>query len=263
VRRFDAEYLAETRRGMWSDSREALAPLDLPNCDSVLDVGCGTGELSRVLASETDGRVVGCDADPELLAVAAEHVPVVAGDALRLPFPDDAVDCVVCQALLINLPDPDAAIAEFARVAKERVAAIEPDNGAVTVESSVDAEPPLARRAREAYLSGIETDVTLGAVPERFRAAGLSSVRTRQYDHVRTVEPPYSEAALRAAQRKATGAALTDDRATILAGDTTDEAFDRLRGEWREMGRAVVEAMRAGDYRREETVPFFVTVGSV
>ncbi len=263
MRRFDAEYLRETRRGMWDDSRAALGPLGLDDADGVLDVGCGTGELTRVLAEETPGPVYGVDADPSLLATArtAGVGEFLAGDATRLPLPDDAVDVVVCQALLINLPDPGAAIAEFARVARERVAAVEPDNGAVAVESTVDDERTLERRARTAYLDGVGTDVTLGAVPGRFRAAGLRDVRTRQYDHVRTVEPPYDDAALEAARRKATGTGLAADRGTMLAGEMTPEEFDDLRGDWRAMGRAVVAAMADRDYRRVETVPFFVTVG--
>ncbi|MCU4718829.1 class I SAM-dependent methyltransferase [Halapricum hydrolyticum] len=261
MRQFSAEYLETTRRGMWADSREALSDLELPSRGRVLDVGCGTGELTRVLREETPGTVVGCDADAGLLA----HLepPTVVGDATRLPFKDDGFDLVVCQALLINLPDPDAGIEELARVSTDLVAAVEPDNGAVTVESTVDAESSLARRAREQYLDGVGTDVTLGAdVLDRFEAAGLEDIRIRRYDHVRTVEPPYSEQALEDARRKVTGDGLADSRAELVAGDGL-ETYERLREEWRSMGRSVVEQMRQREYRRRETVPFYVTVGRV
>jgi SAM-dependent methyltransferase len=285
VRRFDPEYLRRTREGMWTDSRAALVDLELADRSRVLDVGCGTGKLTRVLAGEVPGEVVGLDADRSLLSVATSGTgepegdigarsgtpetagdrpaSFVAGDALRLPFDDDAFDLVVCQALLINLPDPAAAVAEFARASSDLVAAIEPDNAAVTVESTVEAESTLEARARAAYLEGVETDVTLGAASEPFREAGLTVVSTRRYDHVRVVEPPYSDGALADAKRKATGAGLADDRATMLAGGVTDEEYDRLRARWRAMGRDVVAAMRDRTYRREETVPFYVTVGLV
>jgi SAM-dependent methyltransferase len=262
VRRFSADYLDATRTGMWADSREALSDLALDDCEHVLDVGCGTGELTRVLREECDGTVVGLDADATLLQSVSE--PTVRGDATRLPFPDDSFDLVVCQALLINLPDPAAAVREFARVASRRVAAVEPNNGAVTVESSVDSEPPLARRARRYFLDGVTTDVTLGAdAADVFEAAGLAVVSTRRYDQELTVEPPYDSAAVRAARRKATGEGLASDRETMLSGDTTAEEYDALRQDWREMGRAVVEQMQTDDYERRETVPFFVTVGRV
>jgi SAM-dependent methyltransferase len=290
VREFSAEYLEDTRRGMWDD-REALADLALDSRERILDVGCGTGELSRVLAEEsaaegtpgaesaadgsptdgtpTDGtpaRVVGVDADPALLAVARERgVETVAGDALGLPFPDDAFDLVVCQALLINLPDPAAAVREFRRVSSDLVAAVEPDNAAVAVESTVESESDLAARARRAYLDGVETDVTLGGEGTRaaFAEAGLSDVTTRRHVHARTVEPPYAERDLRAARRKASGESLADDRATLLSGDLSTAEYDALRTDWREMGRAVIEQMAAEEYRRAEVVPFYVTVGSV
>lgn len=263
MREFSAEYLRRTREGMWDD-RAALAPLALESRESVLDVGCGTGELSRVIAEESPGRVVGCDVDRNLLATARKHVPVVAGDALRLPFPDDGFDLVVCQALLINLPAPAAAVAEFARVSGDLVAAIEPDNGDVAVESSVARESALEARAREAYVESVETDVSLGAdAREAFGDAGLEVIASRRYDHERRVEPPYGEAALADARRKATGAGLDDDRATLLSGSMGEEAYDDLRGEWREMGRAVIDQIGEETYRRREVVPFHVTVGRV
>lgn len=246
---------------MWDDSRAALEPLSLGTADRVLDVGAGTGALTRVLREETRGEVVALDADGELLRAVAP--PRVGGSATQLPFADSSFDVVVCQALLVNLPHPRAAIEEFSRVARRRVAAVEPDNGAVTIDSTVDAESPLARVARERYLTGIDTDATLGAARDLFREAGLDDVTVRQYDHERVVEPPYDEYALEAARRKASGAGLERDRETILAGDTTQAEFERLRAEWRAMGRTVIDQMQEREYRQREVVPFYVTVGQI
>ena len=286
MRRFSAEYLEHTRRGMWEDDRDALADLELSSRGRVLDVGCGTGELTRVLAAEADSgaaadadggvaagaTVIGVDADPELLSVArgAEQeadgggrIGYLAGDATRLPVGDGAVDLAVCQALLINLPDPTAAVRELARVSGDLVAAIEPDNADVRVASTVDAEERLEREAREAYVDGVETDVALGdRVREAFDAAGLVDVRARRYVHEKRTEPPYAEAALRSAARKASGAGLADHRDELVAA-TSERAYDDLRGRWREMGREVVDAIGAGEYERVEYVPFDVTVGRV
>lgn len=285
MRRFSEEYLTATRTGMWAD-REALADLGLPTRERVLDVGAGTGELTRVLREEVTsdggdgdtgsgnderssdigrgdggGQVVAVDADPAL--VGAVPPPRLLGDATRLPVEDDAVDLVVCQALLVNLGEPAAALAEFGRVSTDRVAAIEPDNSAVTVESTVDSEARLAGRARELYVRGSAVNPTLGSSRGLFERTGLSGVSVRRYDHVRTVEPPYSGQALESARRKASGAGLATDRETVLAAGVTAEAFDQLRGEWRAMGRQVIEQMRADEYRRRETIPFFVTVGQL
>ncbi|WP_254863822.1 class I SAM-dependent methyltransferase [Halovivax gelatinilyticus] len=266
MREFSADYLRRTREGMWDDTRQALCGLSLEDRERVLDVGCGTGELSRVLVEETPAEttVIGCDVDTTLLARASESVPVVAGDARRLPFPDDSFDLIVCQALLINLPDPAAAVAEFARVSSDLVAAIEPDNSAVTIRSSVEGEPALASRARDAYLDGVDTDVALGAsARDAFESADLSVCGSARYDHDRSIEPPYDAAAVRSARRKASGAGLAEDRTTLLEGELTPEGYDDLRADWREMGRTVIAQMGERDYRRTETVPFYVTVGRV
>ncbi|WP_248897805.1 class I SAM-dependent methyltransferase [Haloplanus halobius] len=263
MRRFSADYLRRTREGLWS-SRAALAPLDLPTRHRLLDVGCGSGELTRVLAEESGGEVVGVDADPSLLAVAREELgcPVVAGDANRLPFPDATFDLVACQALLVNLPDPFETIREFRRVTDDCVAAIEPDNADVSVDSTVDREAALEQRVREAYLEGVGTDVALGdRVAEWFEQTGLTGVTTRRHYHRKVIEPPYDEADLRDATRKATGAGLADHEDELRRAVGAE--YDELRAAWREMGREVVNAMREGTYRRAEVVPFDVTVGHV
>ena len=250
---------------MWEDSRTALADLALDSRSRILDVGCGTGELSRVLATESDAEVVGVDADVGLLDVAREEtdLSVVAGDATGLPFADDAFDLVVCQALLVNLPEPAAAVTEFARVSADLVAAVEPDNADVSVDSTVDDEITLERQVREAYLAGVETDVALGdRVAEAFRECGLTDVRSRRYDHEKVVEPPYDEPDLQDAARKASGAGLADHE-TELRRVLSMEAYDELRRAWREMGRDVVAQMQQRTYRRTEIVPFDVTVGRV
>ena len=267
VRRFSAAYLEHTRRGMWEDSRDALADLELPSRRIVLDVGCGTGELTRVLDAETptETTVIGVDADTELLAVAREETDrqYLAGDATRLPVCDRRVDLIACQALLSNLPEPAAAVREFTRVSNDLVAAIEPDNADVSVISTVAAEERLEQAARETYLSGVETDVALGErVREAFESAGLTDIRTERYIHEKRTTPPYTEPALAAAARTASGAGLADHREELVAA-TSVAAYDDLRRRWREMGREIVTEMQAGEYERVERVPFDVTVGRV
>ncbi|AWB28622.1 class I SAM-dependent methyltransferase [Halococcoides cellulosivorans] len=262
MRRFDAEYLRSTRAGMWADDRSALDSLDLAERDSILDVGAGTGVLTRVLRAESSGRVIALDADHALLDRVAP--PRIAGDALRLPFLDASIALVACQALLVNLPDPTAALTEWARVASDHVAAIEPDNAAVRVESTVDGEAALAERARARYLAGVETDAGLGAdAADHFEAAGLDVVGRARYDHVLRVAPPYDDRAVEAARRKATGAGLAVDRSTILAGPTDEATYEALEREWRTMGRAVIDQMADRRYERTERIPFHVTVGRV
>ncbi len=277
MRRFSADYLEATRVGLWAD-RTALAPLSLSDRERVVDAGCGTGAFTRVLREETppDTVVVGVDADPALLTHARANensagdesgtdprapIPAVAGDATRLPLRTGAADLVTAQALLVNLPDPAAAVWELARVSSALVATVEPDNASVGVDSTVEGEATLDRRARAAYRDGADTDLAPGdRVTALFEGAGLEITATRRHHHVKRVEPPYDERAFRAARRKASGAAL-DEMGATLRRSLGGEAYTDLRSAWREIGRATVEGMSKGTYRRVEVVPFDVTVG--
>jgi demethylmenaquinone methyltransferase/2-methoxy-6-polyprenyl-1,4-benzoquinol methylase len=87
-----------------------------------LDVACGTGFLLRHLR----GEIVGLDASGRMLAEArrqAPHARFVRGDALALPFPDDAFDRVFTSYFYCHLEEAERArfLAEARRVAPELV----------------------------------------------------------------------------------------------------------------------------------------------
>ena len=89
---------------------------------SILDVACGTGVVTRLLADRVgpDSRVVGLDLNDAMLAVARRLRPELhwkQGDACALPFPDGSFDVVVSQAALMFFSDPVAALREMGRVA--------------------------------------------------------------------------------------------------------------------------------------------------
>ncbi len=92
-------------------------------CPRVLDVGCGTADLS--LAFSGLGPVIGCDFSQPMLRIGSAKVArgngrhpihLLAGDALRLPFPDAKFDAVVSAFVLRNLADIQKGLAEMRRV---------------------------------------------------------------------------------------------------------------------------------------------------
>src|SRR5215210_1015529 len=112
----DVLSLGQTR--LW---RRAVArAVDARPGQHVLDLAAGTGSSSLPFAA-AGARVVACDFSLGMLKVGrSSHatLPFVAGDALRLPFADEAFDAVTISFGLRNVADPDAALAEMSRVTK-------------------------------------------------------------------------------------------------------------------------------------------------
>ncbi|MFE0460204.1 class I SAM-dependent methyltransferase [Kitasatospora sp. NPDC058965] len=96
---------------------------------TVLDIGCGRGTSSLVLAEQLrPQRVVGLDAAPALLAQARERagtaVDFIEGDFHDLPLPADSCDIAVAAFCLYHSPQPEAVIAQLARVLTPRGLAV-------------------------------------------------------------------------------------------------------------------------------------------
>jgi demethylmenaquinone methyltransferase/2-methoxy-6-polyprenyl-1,4-benzoquinol methylase len=108
--------------------RDTVAALALPTGSLLLDVACGTGDLSR-LARRRGYRVVGADLSRGMLAANHTGAPLLQADCSRLPFSDGAFDGLVCGYALRNFSDLAGALAETARVLRPggRIALLEVD----------------------------------------------------------------------------------------------------------------------------------------
>ena len=108
--------------------RGAVAALALPAGAMVLDLACGTGDLSR-LALRRGYRVIGADLSAGMLSANGASTPLVEADGSRLPFADGAFDGLVCGYALRNFTDLAATLAECARVLRAggRLAVLEVD----------------------------------------------------------------------------------------------------------------------------------------
>jgi demethylmenaquinone methyltransferase/2-methoxy-6-polyprenyl-1,4-benzoquinol methylase len=99
-----------------------IAPKLAPDAQ-VLDVGCGTGDLSIAIFENTAAPVVGIDFCRPMLELAkdkAPHLRFVEGDALQLPFADSLFDCITIGFALRNLSSVESGLAELKRVLKPK-----------------------------------------------------------------------------------------------------------------------------------------------
>lgn len=93
--------------------------------DRVLDVGCGTGGASRLLAEEHGVEVVGIDITAPFVEVAgwlsratglATRTRFCCADAARTPLSDACAEVIWCQHALMNMPDVEEVLAEWRRL---------------------------------------------------------------------------------------------------------------------------------------------------
>ncbi len=110
----------------------------LKDAEMVLDVGCGSGVVTRDLVNLTQGLVIGIDESPDMIEVARkvlaqyDNIELQIATANNLPFDDNSFDITTCNLVLMWAKNPQRVVNEMARVTKHGgrvLASLEPDYG--------------------------------------------------------------------------------------------------------------------------------------
>jgi ubiquinone/menaquinone biosynthesis C-methylase UbiE len=159
--------------------------------DQVVDLGSGTGTLSRRLAglvaaatSPPDGPmgwVTGVEPNARLRAIAmsraerdgVRNVAFIDGLAGELPFVDSSIDLVWCERVLQHLSDPQAAINDIARVLRPggRAVLLDADQGTRIIS---ELGPDVASAFTRASLTAVANPYSARHIPAQIRRAGLA-----------------------------------------------------------------------------------------
>src|SRR5947209_12081467 len=122
-----AEILSFGQNGQWRSAMTRRVTGNVPPNSVILDVASGTAGVALQLAERTGARVIGVDLTEQMLRqgrrrVAAagmrDRISRAAGRAEQLPLPDASVDALTFTYLLRYVRDPQATLAELARVLK-------------------------------------------------------------------------------------------------------------------------------------------------
>jgi ubiquinone/menaquinone biosynthesis C-methylase UbiE len=217
--------------------------------ERVLDIACGTGIVSRLIAAQmTSGRVVGLDINPAMLAVARtvprHGLPIEWHEAsvLKMPFDDASFDLCVCQNGLQFFPDRPNALREIARVLRPggRIAfsvytAIERMPVALALADAFDRHLGIGASANKRSEHGLTDADELYRLADRAGFHGIKieiATQTVEFESVKKYAQIQLEATPMAAmvatmtpeQREAVAAAIADDL-IAATGQTGELAF--------------------------------------
>ena len=174
-----------------------LGDIAFPAEARVLDLGCGTGAVTRVLARWPGvGEVVGVDPSPIFLARASgidppENVTFVEGDCRALAFDDQSFDVAVFHTTLCHVPEPELALREAARVLRPNgwLAVFDGDYATITV--AVTPADPLQACVDACVASSVHDPWLVRRLPGLLDEAGFELRRMRSYGYVETAAASY------------------------------------------------------------------------
>jgi ubiquinone/menaquinone biosynthesis C-methylase UbiE len=175
-----------------------LGGLDLPGGARVLDVGCGTGTLTRMLGRRAEvGSVIGIDPAAVLIERARaltsglEQVAFREGDGRALPFPDATFDAVTFDSVLSHASDARAMLAEAARVLRPggQLAIFDGDYSTATVASA--AHDPLQACVDAMMASSVNDRWIVRRLPALVRGVGFDAVAVRSHGFAEVGEASY------------------------------------------------------------------------
>ncbi len=209
-----------------------LAELPLPDGARVLEVGCGTGAVARVIAADPRvGEVVGVDPCARFVELARERVnggapqSFLVADGRVLPDPDETYDAVVLHTVLCHTPQPEELLAEAHRVLRPGGSLAVFDNDPVTATVANGPHDPL-QVCIDAALDALVHDPYLARkLTGLVRAAGFEPAQQRSHGYAESGESAYLLSVL---DRGADALAATGRIGPGLAEALKAEARERI-----------------------------------
>jgi ubiquinone/menaquinone biosynthesis C-methylase UbiE len=177
---------------------EFLALARFPDGARIVDVGCGTGVLTRPLARLPGvSHVVGVDIAPSLLERARElagDLPGLSfeeGDARSLPFQDASFDAAVFDSTFSHVPGPEAALSEAFRVIRPGGVLAIFDGDYATTTVAIGDNDPLQDCVLAMMANSLTDRWIMRRMPTLARASGFEDVVLRSHGFVETGDAAY------------------------------------------------------------------------
>ncbi len=212
------EYLGEARDYWWNEDYLSLLAkrLNLSECKTMVDVGCGKGYMAYKLAPYLHGNanVYGFDMEQKWIDQAISRRRTFSndngvkfffqvGDAKNIPLESSVSDLTVCQTLLIHIDTPANVLSDMKRITRDGgwVVAIEPNNIITTLVADNLSDYDIKEKVQ---LVEVQLRIEYGKkllgegynslgdyVPQMFKELGLKDIQVWMVDKPLSIIPPY------------------------------------------------------------------------
>jgi ubiquinone/menaquinone biosynthesis C-methylase UbiE len=180
--------LAHQAAAIWPQEQALFARYGIDGAARILDLGCGSGEITRRLAERyPQAQLLGIDIlesnlAPARIANAAfgERVRFAQGDAFALDLPDAGFDLVVCRHLSQAVPDFPRVLAEIDRVLRPGgwLHLLSEDYGMLQFPSTLGEPDAFWQRTVLPFIASLGCDGRIGRhSPPLVRALGYTDLR--------------------------------------------------------------------------------------
>lgn len=213
-----------------------LSSIEFPALARVLEVGCGTGVLTRKLARwEGVQSVVGVDPAASLireartLSAELSNINYEEADGRSLPFDANAFDLVLFDSTLSHVPQPERALAEAFRVLRPTGILGVFDGDYATTTVAVCDNDPLQSCVNAMMASSVHDRWLMRRLPSLISAAGFKGTNFQSYGFVETSGGAYMLSVVdRGVETMHTAGAISEKTASALKEEARRRAKDGM-----------------------------------
>jgi ubiquinone/menaquinone biosynthesis C-methylase UbiE len=210
----------------------ALSEVPFPSGARALEIGCGTGPVTRALGCRPGvAEVVGIDPSPVFLAQArqlageAAHLTYEQGDGRSLRFADAEFDVVVLHTTLCHIPEPERVLAEAHRVLRPDGTLSVCDGDYATTTVALADHDPLQDCIEAVKAAFLHDPWLMRRLPDLLRSAGFELQSSRCHGYLQTSDPEYMLTLVdRGADALAAGGRIGPDLAAALKAEARRRA---------------------------------------